>query len=76
MRSTTDPETIRLQMYNIDRKLQQANMKKENKIKEKVECAQNYDQKLNTIKSTKEAILTNSEWETMNKVVLKHHDKD
>jgi len=63
-------------MYNIDRKLQQANMKKENKIKEKVECAQNYDQKLNTIKSTKEAILTNSEWETMNKVVLKHHDKD
>lgn len=34
MRSATDAETIRLQMYNIERKLQQANIKRENKNKE------------------------------------------
>ena len=45
-------------MYNIERKLQQANMKRENKNKEKLDNAEKYDEKLNTIKSTKQAILS------------------
>lgn len=76
MRGATDSETIRLQIYNIDRKLQLANMKRENKNKEVIDHAKDYKNKLNTIKSTKEALLSQSEWETMNKVILKHHEKD
>ena len=37
--------------------------------------ALNYENKLNSIKSTKEALLSRQEWETMNKVILKHHEK-
>ena len=45
-------------------------------IKRQVDNAHNYDAKLNTIKSTKEALLSQKEWETMNKVILKHHGKE
>ena len=38
--------------------------------------ASNYDNKLNTIKTTKEAKENQREWETMNKVILKHHEKN
>lgn len=71
-----DGENVRKEIYNIERKLQMAHVKRENFTKNQVENALNYKNKLNSIKQTKEAILSRQEWETMNKVILKHHEKD
>ena len=63
-------------MVTIERKLQQANLKRENLMKLQKDNSNNYENKLSTIKTAKEAIQTQHHWETMNKVLLKHHDKD
>ena len=59
-------------MYNIERRLQQANAKRETLLR----VDSNYGEKLSTIKSVKEQMTRDKEWDTMNRVVLKHHEKD
>lgn len=71
-----DHEVIRLQMHNIERRLQQANAKREAVLKGQLDAQAHYSDKLNTIKSVKEQITKDKEWDTMNRVVLKHHEKD
>lgn len=71
-----DHEGIRLQMHNIEHRLQQANAKRETFLKNQLDGQANYVDKLSTIKSVKDQIIKDKEWDTMNRVVLKHHDKD
>ena len=63
-------------MHNIERRLQQANAKRETFLKNQLDGQANYVDKLSTIKSVKDQIIKDKEWDTMNRVVLKHHEKD
>ena len=62
-------------MNEIDRKLYMAKVKRETRMKDKKDSGSYYKDKLSTIKSNKEALAYQREYDTMNKVILKHHEK-
>ena len=62
-------------MNEIDRRIYLAQVKRETTIKSKKDQGGDYKDKLATIKSNKEALANQREYETMNKVILKHHEK-
>mmetsp|Transcript_4715 Transcript_4715/g.8052 ORF Transcript_4715/g.8052 Transcript_4715/m.8052 type:complete len:228 (-) Transcript_4715:321-1004(-) len=71
-----DGEVVKLRMQNIEKKIQKANEKREGYINTTLEKQMNYQQQFERALHVKGEIAEKQHYDTMNKVVLKHHNKD
>jgi len=69
-------EAIRLQMYYINGRQQNANAKRNHMLKDQLDHQANYGEKLTSIKHVKDQMNKDKELEVLNKVVLKHYTKE
>ena len=68
-------DTVKFQIYNIERKIHKANEKRQEKISTHVEKNLGHSSKLDQTLIIKTELQDRKYYDTMNKVVLKHHNK-